>query len=248
MGISSQARETSVTNTILALYKYFNLPHDLRSLNRSDPRWNNVERICGIYEKTLAGLEQPYKIFLYETQNTGSSQKALGFVRHKARETEPIHEYFRTAPNEDGHILYPKFGETSDIHIRMDALAAKINNHVNSESLVAALLLHEATHKWANTLDICYKWDTMAQRNKHQEWDKAQGDRKTDKAKSLDRSIKSGLQPALNLPGRSKPLLSLAKEGVASESWVYNADSYSCAARRMWKQTSNGTGDFQWEE
>jgi hypothetical protein len=28
MGISSQARETSVTNTILALYKYFNLPHD----------------------------------------------------------------------------------------------------------------------------------------------------------------------------------------------------------------------------
>jgi hypothetical protein len=247
----SHAREKSLTNTVLALFKYFNIPHDLRSLDRNDPHWHNVTRILEIYERTLEGMSKAYKIYLYEDQTAGGSQKALGFVRHaKVEGEEPIRAYFRTAPDVDGHIAYPHWHPTSDIHIRMNALLDK-QHHINekNDGVVARLLLHEATHKWANTLDICYKWDTIAQKNKHQEWNVAEAQRK-DKGRELARHIKSGAQPSLALPGRDKPLLSMAKVGVASTDWVYNADSYACAARRLWKEETNGgsLAYANWEE
>jgi hypothetical protein len=119
------------------------------------------------------------------------------------------------------------------------------------DALVARLLLHEATHKWANTKDICYKWDTIAQKFKHKEWEKAADQRKTSNAFMLGQKIKEGVQPQLARTDKAKPLLPLAKEGVAIEEWVYNADSYACAARRLWKEETNeGTKEYEgvWDD
>lgn len=248
MGSSSPDREKFVDNTVLALFKYFNLSPDLRKLPRNHPHWLNVERIYGVYERTLVGLSQPYKIFLYEPQNTGVTEKAMGFVRRDVNDN-PLYEYFRTAPDQDGHIPYPNFPVTGHIHLRMDALTKKMHAvDGKNQGAVAALLLHEATHKWAHTRDICYKWDTIAQKLKHKEWEKKEEDRTSGNGFGMKQAMKDGKQPALFLPGRAKPVLAMAKANVTADQWVYNADSYSCAARRLWKETMASSSANDWDD
>jgi hypothetical protein len=125
---ASSVRDKSLNNTVLTLYKYFNIPFNLRelSLEEAQGHWLTVEKICNLYQRALEGLAQPYKIYLYEPQSTGETTKALGFVRHaKVGEGQqhPLDTYFRTAqPDENGHIPWPTLLNTGDIHLRMDGL------------------------------------------------------------------------------------------------------------------------------
>ena len=58
--------------------------------------------------------------------------------------------------------------------------------------------------------------------------------------------IKQGNQPSLAREGKAKLLMPLAKTGVAVGDWLYNADSYAWAARRLWKQEKKGDAAAQW--
>jgi len=166
-------------------------------------------------------------------------------VRHEKAEPgkHPLDIYFRTPPDSMGHVPHPHWLETGHIHLRMDALSGKDA----SEKSVARLLFHEATHKWANTQDICYKWDTIAQKNKHTEWEVAAKDR-TGKGWQLTRQIQDGVQPAIDRGAGKKPLMSMAKEGVVDDSWALNADSYAWAAYRLWKKAAQEIELHSWED
>ena len=247
----SPEREKSLTNTVLALYKYFNIPYDLRERGQDHELWLKVEKICSLYERVLNGLRGPYRIYLFEPQIQGKTDTdgALGFVRHTRLaqgQSHPLETYFRNTPvDTEGHIPWPTWLVCSDIHLKMEALSRWAD-----EGRVAALLLHEATHKWANTTDVCYKFQSLAYKLKHTEWEKAEGERKTERAKDLTRRIKDGLQPQLIRADKAKPLLPLAKQGITVEQWVYNADSYACMARRLWKEeTTKGTQAYAaWDD
>jgi hypothetical protein len=90
----------------------------------------------------------------------------------------------------------------------MDALSQK----GASDESVARLLFHEATHKWANTKDICYKWDTIAQKYKHTEWNKAITEWRTDKARTLATKIRDNIQLRMG----SIPLVEESPPGSAT--------------------------------
>jgi hypothetical protein len=126
----------------------------------------------------------------------------------------------------------------------MDALSQK----GASDESVARLLFHEATHKWANTKDICYKWDTIAQKYKHTEWNKAITEWRTDKARTLATKIRDNIQPTVDRGSNRKPLMPLTKEGVAATEWVYNADSYAWAAYRLWKKALQAAQQHDWND
>jgi len=221
---------------------------DLRERLPTDELWLTVEKICSLYERTRDGLRAPYRIYLFEKTVSGETAAAYGFVRHEKLQPgqqHPLAVYFRTAvPDENGHIPWPQWLMTRDIHLRLDGL------NFADDGKVACLLLHEATHKWANTTDVCYKYQTIAQKLKHNEWNKAEDQRKSDKAKALARQIQVGAQRQLIRPDKAKPLLPMAKEGVSAEDLVYNADSYACMARRLWKEeTDKGARDYPgWED
>jgi hypothetical protein len=53
----------------MALYKYFGIPLNLRELGADDPAWQTVKQIRALYGKTVEGMSQPYRIYLYEPQN-----------------------------------------------------------------------------------------------------------------------------------------------------------------------------------
>jgi hypothetical protein len=234
LSVLSNEVERSVNNTVLALYKYFNIPYDLLERPSNDPLWLTVNKIYYLYERTLNGLRGGYKIYLFEPQIQGKtdSDGAYGFVRHTKLadgQRHPLEIYFRDSqPDDNGHVPWPQWLDCTDIHLQMGALTKW-----NDNGRLAALILHEATHKWANTTDECYKVKSIAQefKGKGNAWRLAQ-------------RIKDGSQPQLLREGK-KPLLPLAKDGVTVDRWVYNADSYAWAARRMWKEdTEKGKREY----
>lgn len=226
----SAVRNVELNNTVLAFYKYFQVPADLRQRGADDAAWHTLRRIRTLYEATLAGLLKPYRLFLFESKNAPvAGVNALGFVTHDkvSDESHPLTIFFRTKPDENGHVPDPHWLATGDIHLHMDALRVKDADVAS----VSRLLLHEATHKWASTKDICYKWNSIAQKVKQTQWEKTVDGWKASNW-TMNDSVKRGVQPAIDR-GTAKPLLAVAKEGVAAGDWVYNADSYAYAAHRL---------------
>ena len=180
------AREAALSHTVLTLYKYFNFPLNLRELGPNDPVWITLEKVCSLYELTLAGLKLPYRLYLFEPQQSGGTN-ALGYVRHTKVPVHPLDIYFNTPPDENGHVPFPEWLKNGYIHLSMVALRDRLLD----DSKAAHLLLHEATHKFANTKDICYKWDTIAQRQKHNQWD-------------TDQQAWKGQSERIGLPGQTR--------------------------------------------
>ncbi|ARN20162.1 hypothetical protein [Piscinibacter gummiphilus] len=243
--------------TILALYKYFHIDPYVHLVEPGHAQWIRIEKIRKLFAKTLAGLTNAYRIQLFD--KAGSSLRegvtpanAAAFVAHTADDRhERLKFYFmdRFDPI-TGHWLMARPGfEAGPIHMSYDWLQEQ---REAKPITVARVIVHEATHKWAQTKDVCYKWDTVAAAKKRE-------DRKLDARQDLTHTqrtamrtqsdaaflqkVKSGLQQRwvggefINgktaYPMTRKNELDVENE---VEDWLLNADSYAYVAKSLYSQ------------
>lgn len=183
----AQERNSVAERASLILYKYFHLLPDVSAHAANDPIWVKIQKIQKLLDVVHKGLTSEYQIDLFE--KAGSAVKgdtkattAAAFVTHKDTPTsnelhELQREFFRNdeAPIERGHIEPTGNYTTSNIHLSLDWIRAlrpvwttgktpELTKQLAIE--VATVIIHEGSHKWAHTKDVCYKWATINEQRK----------------------------------------------------------------------------------
>lgn len=215
------------------LIKYF-------SLYPTNPRYGQiVSRIVAVYKAMRDGLLGGYPIFVFAEHRTPDSFRHA-FVNVNKNANKALGEFF--ADDSERHWQWDKFKEAARNHAPGFSRELAEEIHLNYEwfkessvpvDMVALTIVHEASHKWAYTTDVCYKSSTI---------------NKIMSGENFIDAVRQGFQPAIEREN-DKPLYPMAKPGpkkvpsfpnkfnaTQSDTWVKNADSYAWAARRLWKK------------
>lgn len=229
-----------------ALSKYFNL-YPSHSLYMQ-----TVHRILRVFRAMETGLSAEYKLFVYSAPTDQSPMAgAAAFVSVDKSANYALGKFFLK-----DHIDWDEFqrlakGDRStapseEIHLKYEMILRE------PADVIARTLVHEASHKWAYTTDVCYKFKSVAKLNNDLTDALALGyqpqvERMTDhffapedragklnpiakgtakvQAVSTDMKVKSANRMDLEMQKLSQ-----------AEMWVKNADSYAWCARRLWKK------------
>ncbi|MFP3556873.1 hypothetical protein SB861_40090 [Paraburkholderia sp. SIMBA_049] len=199
-----------------------------------------VNRIVTVYKAMQKGLLGGYPIYAYaEPRKPATFRHAYVNVNKNANLA--LSDYF--ADPEERHWDWDKFIMMAKKHAGNPDLALADEIHLNYEwfkestvdmEMLALTIVHEASHKWAFTTDVCYKSSTMS---------------KTLSPESLADAVRQGFQPVIERQNEPKgPMYLMAAPGKKvvnyptqfnvrqNEAWITNADSYAWAARRLWKR------------
>ena len=205
------ARPTSPesTDTGLALRKYFQLIVDGMAFRY----WGRVEGIQKVYKKVETGLGLACPIVLMSSANmvgrVATDKKAHFTV-------SPIRSIFNFQ-TEWRHKHWVQ--SVGDIELDVGYVLGA------PEDSIARTIVHEASHKFAQTKDVLYKDESFSQRSRE----------------TLAEAIEMGDQKVVTIPGRDKKLLPLSgyersdDSVISDDRLLENADSYAWAARRIWK-------------
>jgi len=212
-------RDSGKEDSVFALRKYFNLPMDRTFFDR-------VPFVLDVYRRICRGLAGGYEIKLYREQTSEH-----GYVPANPKAFEgALLRYMNTQPDANGHVPWPSV-PTGQIHLNL----GWVDENKTTSEVLARTIVHEASHRWAYTTDVCYKSASIAKIAA--ELDRKNG---TTMAKEL---IDMGLQPSHAIPGRAKALLPMTSwkhfeenKTLSAQDWLQNADSYAWAARRFWKR------------
>jgi hypothetical protein len=213
------ARPTSPesADTGLALRKYFQLIVDGMTFRY----WGRVEGIQKVYQKIETGLGLSCPIVLMSAGGKVVARVATDKTAHFT--VSPIRSIFNFQ-SEWQHKPWVK--AVGDIELDVGyVLGAPEDN-------IARTIVHEASHKFAQTKDVLYKDVSFGQRSRE----------------TLAEAIEMGDQQVVTIPGRTKKLLPLSgyerseDAVISADRLLENADSYAWAARRIWKHR---TGDGQ---
>ncbi len=243
-----------------ALHKYFTLRPD-------DPNWETlVSRIAVIYEQAAKGLcnAQGYNLYVYKVSPGEAHYDANAYVlgselpsqnipgkREKTLgSSAALGRFFLV--NEDQHWPWDEVQKLAvegiegtwlkrrEIHLNYEYLI----KDESTPDIIAKTILHEATHKWAYTSDVCYKASTYSVK---QETDQSYLERQIRQGflERVERANerqdgKSLIAFSNQVTGKEKKIPTYVKNALqtAANMWVKNADSYAWAARRLWKHDS----------
>jgi hypothetical protein len=243
-----------------ALMKYFDLDPKATLYART------VKRILSVFDWINAGLSGGYRLCIYTAPNASSQMhSAMGYCTVDRGANQALGRLFLR----DDHIDWKQFqalargnrtaSPSEEIHLKYEFLVGPNG----ADDTIAHTIVHEGSHKWAYTTDVCYKHNTAA---KLAESPTALQDAVDHKIqKKVDRIIADD-QALWISPGEqaeTKPLFPMAdpkrKANVPSmanamqvknanrmekemenlaktDMWVKNADSYAYVARRLWKR------------
>jgi len=214
------------------LIKYFNLYPD-------NKRFVSIaQRIVGVYRAIHGGLSGGYPLYVYCLPRTEQSFRHGEVEVHKKAHIG-LGQFF--AADDSRHWKWDEVKEAArkqapgfdrelsgEIHLNYEWF----KNPAIAMDMIATTIVHEASHKWAYTVDVCYKSSTVS---------------KIQTADGLLDAVRMGFQPAVERQDKG-PLYPMTKPGkkVApfpnsfnadqTDMWVKNADSYAWAARRLWKR------------
>lgn len=210
----------------LALLKYFNL----REAN--EKYWQYVDGIKKVFLQILHGLESSYVLEL-------GVFSCNGRVAGQGFRTSPVSKIRSTfgftgewSPDSDLHVDYNGHEFFRDIEISYDYLNGYDGPDDLAGERVARTIVHEASHKFANTKDVLYK---------HKSWGKNPSCAEYRLAEIAIPGREKPLQPIMNYqsaiqePRRQEPQRVLGDDLIPPEKWLENADSYAWCARRIWK-------------
>jgi hypothetical protein len=210
------------------LLKYFNLTSD------DDQYWQYIDGIRVTFAIVLRNLQQPYNLILSDMKDRGRVKNKQ--LRSQQSELREIRKRFGFQTEWD-HTSYVPL-QHEDIEISTwwvrDAPSARE---------VARTIVHEASHKWAQTTDVLYK---------HQSFAGAEPPNDPNRKRNRSERIygpEYGRQLRIRMPGQPRFFLPMmAFEGkddpndpdvlIDTEKWLENADSYAWFARRMYKRRS----------
>ncbi|SEA74173.1 hypothetical protein [Rubrimonas cliftonensis] len=237
-------RHRDLPEVFETLNKYFNLGSD-------DPNHARVcSRIADVYTRVLSGMDGGYRIRAFASEAVYLGKSLTGtraFVPGQlAKGGEALGRFFQAA-DDGGHLDWDRMQEFAyagssvapekrEIHLSLSVIRD------DPPEDIARTLVHESTHKWANTDDVCYKHSTVAkQMSSDGETLQAlvrQGfsygaalEPKEHKARvTFVKYRKDGKGP-MSIPAYPKN-----KFVASKEAWINNADSYAWTARRLWKK------------
>lgn len=225
---------------LTALHKYFSLsPQDAL-------RASITQRIGEIYRMTLAGLMGEYSLYVFapdaakERTNAfvpGTPPKgsaALGAF-FSSKDHMPW-AAFQAAAYKDSKVAREK----REIHLSLTYIASPDAASAD----IARTIIHEGTHKWANTTDVCYKHSTVSKCFTKDDIDTIKPvtgsgftrytedmDEKAEKLRIQFTKFNKVTMQAVRVPAYESSAFK-----TEADSWVKNADSYAWAARRLWKK------------
>lgn len=235
-------------DTIRTLAKYF-------SLEPSSPDYVNcIDMVVEVYDKIAAGLANNLEIVVFNPvarKDWAGNDKpvtALGFVPMQKPEKKDDYKNFLDMKRElvavdpnASHAYWGKLG-SGKIHV---SLSLFINGgHENGPDAIARTLVHEASHKFAQTKDHLYKHQSplIAEGGDSVTADgnKLIGVRPSSVAKrgttyQDGKPVAHG--PVLPMVGEvKKPGAKDMVKVTGFHQFIENADSYAWAARRIWKR------------
>jgi hypothetical protein len=220
------------------LTKYF-------TLNPAVGRYEQiVSRILAVYRAMHTGLIAGYPMFAYAEART-PEKFTHAFVNVNKNANKALSDFF--ADVGERHWEWDKFKETARNHAGNPDSALAEEIHLNYEwfketsvemDMVALTIVHEASHKWAHTTDVCYKSSTFS---------------KISSAETVADGVRQGFQQVIERQNEPKgPIYLMTKPGTKkvlaypstfnvrqNEAWITNADSYAWAARRLWKRVES---------
>jgi hypothetical protein len=213
-----------------ALAKYF-------GIQPSQPDYlRYVSGIMDVYKLVKAGFDSPYEIVLFDPQYVeGATGDICGYVKGRgmpvSQAASPIRRHFGFT-TEANHLPW----KGNVVGRRMHISVTMMNSMKSEDSAdeVARIIVHEATHKFALTVDVLYK---------HQSFD---SQLENDKLSVEDFLALEYKQPEIRMPqvpGKViRPLAGADKDFAQYPSirLLENADSYAWTARRLWKRFRPG--------
>ncbi len=224
LNLSGAANDPDVKVVVPALLKYFRINIDFADQTAVRKHLSRVDRIRMVYQTISTGLTLRECNIIIETM--AATTKARVALEQKMRDgASPIRRAFGFT-DEFGHKQWQM--SIGDIELNL--------SYVNGEppDTVARTVVHEGSHKFANTKDVLYKDGSFAKLPSDQ----------FEEAKQYG-IIGANDQPEFTLPGRTKKLRPMAgtekgtENVITDERWLENADSYAWAARRIWKHKTN---------
>jgi hypothetical protein len=201
--------------------KYFHIDIDLADLSAQRKHLKCVDRIRWVYQTINTGLTlRSCDIIIEHMSATTKARVALEQVQRTG--ASPIRRNFGFT-DEWGHKPWQQ--AIGDIELNL--------SYVRGErpDTVARTVVHEASHKFANTKDVLYKDGSFAKLDRTMFED----------ARDLG-IIGANDQREITRATRTKPLRPMSgwEKGtnnvITDERWLENADSYAWAARRIWKK------------
>jgi hypothetical protein len=180
------------------LTKYF-------TLNPNVGRYEQiVNRIVAVYRAMQTGLVGGYSLYAYAQPRTEKSfEHAFVKVNHNANKA--LSHFF--ADVGERHWQWDKFKEEARKYAGEPDSALAEDIHLNYEwfkdsnvdmDMVALTIVHEASHKWAHTTDVCYKSSTFS---------------KTASSDSLADGVRQGFQPTIERQNEPKgPILNCKRD------------------------------------
>jgi len=201
-----------------AVYKYFGVPMAVRE-KYLDTYLKRVRAIARVYRITETGLNKHCVIGIVDDDKVKGRVRFDDFIFPKDSIQSPIRRFFGFQ-HEWNH--RPWRMAIGNIELHYGFLLGNATPDV-----IARCIVHEATHKFAQTKDILYKHQSFAQLD-------------------LDADTKAALVTSVNIPGREKPLVQMSgydKDAgnntlASDERMLENADSYAWMARRIWKHAT----------
>ena len=251
--VAEQNRKDPFSTPILrfvreALHKYF-------CLNPNDGNWNTVvNRIATVYEQVDRGVGNDYNIYIYKVQPgqdhydanayvPGSELPKKADVRDAIGSAAALSRFFIVNP--DYHWPWEEvqkfalLGHTStwiqkrEIHLNFDYILKE----ESTSDIIAKTIIHEGTHKWAYTNDVCYKASTYSSKQIGDSGDLVEEYMRQGFLEKVERSVEREDGKSLYaFAAVNKKIASYPKNVLQTNpAWVNNADSYAWAARRLWK-------------
>ena len=246
--VHSWTRDERRKDTIRTLAKYFSMEPSSRDYVA------NIGTIIEVYEKIAVGLSNNLEIVVFnpvarkDWQDISKPTTARGFVPTQKPENKEDYKNFLEMKRElvsmgdDGpHRYWGKLG-AGKIHLSLSLFVD--GGHENGADAIARTLVHEASHKFANTKDHLYK---------HQSFLYAEGGESV----TADGNAMIGVGPSslakrgvtyqhgkavsrgpvLQMVGEvKKPGTNELIAVTETNKFIDNADSYAWAARRIWKR------------
>lgn len=214
------SRDNDAIVVIPALVKYFRVDSDIAQGRSRDKHLTMVDRIRSVYASINTGLSlRSCKILIDDTGTANGRVAQEQVLRRPANgQISPIRRNFGFT-TEWNHRPWQR--SIGDIEMNVSYIRG------GTPDAIARTIVHEASHKFAQTKDVMYKHESFA---------------KLLAGSDLTDTIDLGFQPEVNLPGRAKRLLPMAgfekrapDQTISAEHLLENADSYAWAARRIWK-------------
>jgi hypothetical protein len=243
-----QQRNRGNEEVMDALIKYFNL-HPTYSLYV-----RTVQRMVNVFQAIEKGLTCGYTLYVYSAPTAESNMaSAAGFCTVDRNANWALGQLFLR----EDHIDWSVFqnlakgkrlsAPSQEIHLKYEFLVREDLK----EDMIAHTIVHEASHKWAYTTDVCYKQNTVAKLGSLEDAVKMGFQKEVERIADYDPSIwgeegkKKPLHP-MTKPEKQVPTfatdlqlktINMQLETLSkAEMWVKNADSYAWAARRLWKK------------